>query len=380
MKERKRISVWLHGGLGTGHFDQGYPMLQRLLDGLCLSFDIVVYSHAAPNQEYKEGRTVIRSVEHRTANRWARWFMLIRMFIRDHRKHKYDALFGFWGMPSGVVAVLLGKTFGVPTAVYLLGGDSAGIPSINYGILHKPLLRIMALWIYNRCTLLLGISHYQQTQLASFGLKRPITIIPWGADASAYPFREKRPGDTLHFIHVAHLTPVKDQQTLIRSFALINQKRRSELQIFGADCMGGVVQQLCKALAVEDRVTFSGMVPYGSMPSHYAWADIMLHTSLSEGQSMALTEAAASGVLIAGTRVGLLHDIGDQCGIVVEVGDDGGLASRVLALLEDRVEWDKKLLNAKIWSQMHSLDWSVGKLTEQLNNLTSPESTRKNSL
>lgn len=371
MKERKRISVWLHGGLGTGHFDQGYPMLQRLLDGLSHSFEIVVYSHAAPNQAYREGTTVICSVPRQTTNKWLRWFMLIRMFMTDHRKKKYDALFAFWGVPAGFVVVLLGKILKLPTAVYLLGGDSAGIPSINYGILHKPALRTLAFWIYNRCTLLLGISHYQQAQLSSFGLKRPIVVIPWGADPSAYPFREKRPGDTLHFIHVAHLTPVKEQQTLIRSFALINQKRSSELKIFGVDCMDGAIQQLCKTLKVEDRVTFSGMVPYDSMPLHYQWADVMLHTSLSEGQSMALTEAAASGVLLAGTRVGLLHDIGDTCGIVVDVGDYARLASEVLRLVQDPVEWDKKVLNAKVWSQKHSLDWSVGELTKQLNNLTS---------
>jgi glycosyltransferase involved in cell wall biosynthesis len=98
------------------------------------------------------------------------------------------------------------------------------------------------------------------------------------------------------------------------------------------------------------------------MPEQYAWADLMLHTSISEGQSMAITEAAASGVLLAGTRVGLLHDLGDECGLIVEVGDFEGLALKVLNVLIDDESWNKKIQNARNWSDSHDLQLTINEL------------------
>lgn len=366
---KKRISIWLHGGLGTGHFDQGYPLLNDLLDGLCESFEIVVYSMFAPNKTYRNNKVVIRTAPEGTRNRWLRWMTLVRFFLADHRVKKFDVMIAFWGWPAGLIVTMLGKFFGIPSAIYLLGGDAGGVPSINYGILHKPLIRRIAFWAYNRCTVLMTVSQYQKDQLHSFGLTRAIAVIPWGANPSANKFRLRNAGSILHFIHVGHISPVKDQGTLIRAFAIINTQRPCELYMLGVDCMNGAMQKLCKELDIEDKVKFIGMVPYKEMPAWYEWADIMLHTSLFEGQSMALTEAAASGVLIAGTPVGLLYDLKEDGGIIAACGNYEELARKVLEILHDMEAWRSKVRSARQWSEAHTLHWTVRELTRHLGHL-----------
>lgn len=366
---KKRISIWLHGGLGTGYFDQGYPLLSHVLDGLCDSFELVVYSLLPPNRTYHHDRIIIRTASGGTRKSLLRWFTLIRLFLADHRKKKFDVIVAFWGWPAGLIIVMLGKFFRIPSAIYLLGGDAGGVRSINYGILHKPLLKRIAFWAYNRSTILMTLSQYQKDQLLSFGLTRAIAVIPWGAEPSTYKFRFRKVGNILHFIHVGHIAPVKDQGTLIRAFAFINSKRPSELYMLGVDCLNGAMQKLCKTLGIEDKVTFVGMVPYQQMPAYYEWADIMLHTSLSEGQSMALTEAAASGVLIAGTPVGLLYDLQEDSGIIAACGDHEELARKIFEILRDPEAWNRKVENARRWSEEHTLQWTVNELTRQLNNL-----------
>ena len=111
------------------------------------------------------------------------------------------------------------------------------------------------------------------------------------------------------------------------------------------------------------------VVPYADMPHHYQETDLMLHTSLSEGQCMALTEAAASGVLMAGTRVGLLWDLGERCAIVVEPGDFAGLADQVLDILPRTAEWRDKVESARKWSAGHSFDWTVNEFTSLIRSL-----------
>jgi glycosyltransferase involved in cell wall biosynthesis len=200
-------------------------------------------------------------------------------------------------------------------------------------------------------------------------VKKSMTIIPWGVESAHYGFSPKKRRSVLHIIHVGHLTPVKDQATLLKAVALIAKRHAVELRIFGVDCMQGAIQKLGSALGIEKSVQFLDMIPYHEMPEQYAWADIMLHTSLSEGQSMALTEAAACGVLLAGTRVGLLYDLGEECGITVEVGNFEELATKVLGILSDQESWNRKIQQARLWSEAHDLTWTLNRIRLSLNSL-----------
>jgi glycosyltransferase involved in cell wall biosynthesis len=365
---KKRIAVWMHGGVGVGHFSQGYPALEKLLIGLSSSFEIVVYSKFPINKDYRSSHFTIRSAPSNIKPSAVRWLCMILYFLKDHRQNKFDLLLAFWGYPAGFLATSLSKLVKIPCAVYLLGADSFGIASVNFGILHRPLSKRIARWTYKHSSLLLGISEFQKKSLESHGVMNAI-IIPWGIEKDSYKFTDKKRSEPLHIIHVGHLTPVKDQVTLIKTFAVITKKNPAELRIFGEDFLNGEIQKLCKELGVEKQVQFLDVISYQQMPEQYAWADVMLHTSLVEGQSMALTEAAATGVLLAGTKVGLLHDLGEDYGITVEVGDCETLASKVLGLLNDDESWNQKIRNARQWAETHDLTWTVTELGKHLHSL-----------
>lgn len=363
---KKRIAVWLHGGIGTGHFSQGIPMLEKLLERLSETFEIVIYSQAAPNSDFKSQRFRIRSAPVAISTDLLRWVYLYKYFVHDHRRNRFQVLFAFWGYPAGFVVTILGKMFTLPSAIYLQGGDAAGIPSINFGILHKPTISRLVKWAYRNATLLLTMSRFQKDSLINNGVDRAVHIIPSGADLSMYPFTAKKSHEVLRIIHVGHLTPVKDQATLLKAFALLLKKRPAQLRIFGVDCLNGQLQILSKELGIVDYVDFRGMIPYNQMPEQYAWADVMLHTSLSEGQSMALTEAAACGVLMAGTRVGLLYDLGEEYGVTVEPGDYNGLTEKVYWILNAPEEWKNRIQRSRAWSETHDLSWTANALAKLL--------------
>lgn len=369
---KKRMAVWLHGGLGTGHFSQGYPALEKLLTGLSSSFEIVVYSQLPPNEGYCPPEFVIKSAPVRIKQGGIRWLCLLYYFFRDHARKKFHLLFAFWGYPAGFLTTIISRLIGIPNAIYLLGSDSAGIASINFGVFQKPISRKLAVLAYNRASLLLGISEYQKKQLINFGVKTTIHIIPWGTDTTFYKSNYKKRSNVLRIIHVGHLTPVKDQATLLKTVALIGKHQTFELRIFGVDCMNGEIQRLSLELGIAKYIQFLDMIPYKQMPEQYAWADIMLHTSLSEGQSMALTEAAACGVLLAGTKVGLLHDLGEDCGLLVEVGDFEELALKVIDIINNQQSWDQKIQNARQWSEAHDLVWTINRLRSSINLLFFP--------
>ncbi len=363
---KRKIAIWMHGGIGNGNFSQGYPMLEKIVDRLCDTYEIVVYSHTPPNVGYKHERIPLKFPPRTIASGKLRWLYLFWFFVADNRKRKFDSIIAFWGYPTGFFAAMIGKLFRIPSIISVLGADSSSIKSINYGIFHKRFPRFIATWSYQNCSTLLAISEFQANRLKSFGITRPIRVVSWGADATMYSFTEKKLNDVLQIIHVAHINPVKDQFTMIRAFSLIRKSRPAKLKIFGLDTMNGALHKFCHELGLDDDVEFHGVVPYYEMPAHFKEANVMLHTSLSEGQCMALTEAAACGVLMAGTRVGILHDLGDECGVAVDVGDHGGLTTKVLALLDNPVELRRRIENARKWSQYHDFNWTVQELSKLL--------------
>ena len=104
---------------------------------------------------------------------------------------------------------------------------------------------------------------------------------------------------------------------------------------------------------------FYGPVVYSAMPEHYAWADMMLHTSLYEGQGIVIAEAAMCGVLIAGTSVGLISDLGDSGTVAVPPGDFRLLADKVLESLNNPAVGEEKRRIAFAWAKEHDFLWMV---------------------
>lgn len=363
---KRKVAIWMHGGIGNGDYSQGYPMLEKIVDRLCDEFEIVVYSHTPPNVGYVNDRIPLKFPPRSVKSGKIGWLYLLYFFIKDHRKKKFDCLIAFWGYPTGFFAALITKVFGVPSIVSVLGADSSSIKSINYGIFHRRYPRMIATWSYQNCSVLLAISEFQANRLKSFGITRDIRVIPWGADAMMYRFTQKPKNEILQVIHVGHINPVKDQYTLLRAFSLIRKNRKAKLSIYGIDTMDGAIHKFSQELGVESDVEFCNVVPYYEMPGHYKKANVMLHTSLSEGQCMALTEAAACGVLMAGTRVGILYDLGKEYGVVVEVGDHEGLANGVLSLIDNTAECERRLENARVWSEQHDMEWTLKQLSALL--------------
>ena len=363
---KRRIAVWLHGGIGTGHFSQGCPMLEKLLEHLSETFELVVYSQAAPHHDFNSSFFELRSAPRSIKSRYARWAYLIRNFIRDHKEKKFQLLFALWGYPSGLLVTFLSKFVNLPSAVYILGSDAASVPAINFGILHKFILGKVAKWAYHETSLLVTLSMFQKDMLTTHGINRQMHVVPIGADLSMFRFLLKPRHETLHIIHVGHLNAVKDQSTLLKAFALLIKEHPAELRIFGVDRLQGQIQNLCNELNIEKYVQFHDMIPFSQMPQQYEWADIIFHTSLSEGQGHALTEAAACGVLLAGTKVGLIYDLGERCAITIEPGDYRDLTAKVISIMKSPEEWRNKIHLAKEWSMDHDLKWTASVLTKHL--------------
>ena len=367
---KKKIAIWMPGGVGGGYYSQGIPVISKLIDDLSSDFQISIYTLYPTNDDFQPNGYKIFSINKKIKINWLRWSLLTFLFLKHHCQKKYNLLYAFWGFPTGFLVVVLSKILKRPSVIHLQGGDAIYIPSINYGSL-KGFNKKLMIWAYNHCSTLIALTNFQKDKLITIGVTIPIEVIPFGPDQNLFKFKENFVfHHPVRFLHVGNLLPVKDQITLLNSFALIANKISCEIRIIGEDHLKGSVQRHCEKLNLQDKTEFNGIQPYDKMPFHYAWADILLVTSVYEGQCLAVSEAAASGVMIAGTRTGIVSDWGDRCVVIAEVGGVEQLARNILNVIERPEVIAALIMNANSEILFKNRTWTFKKIGEQINRLT----------
>lgn len=140
---------------------------------------------------------------------------------------------------------------------------------------------------------------------------------------------------------VGRLDPVKDQQLLIRAFALLKrcntvQAQRLKLLIVGAGPERDRLTQLVAELGVGDAVLMPG--ERRDVPDQMRNMDLFVLPSIAEGISNTILEAMASGLPVLATSVGgsgeLIED--GVSGYLFPTGDVERLAALITQCLNNR--------------------------------------------
>lgn len=357
---KKRIAIIVPGGVGNGFHQQGLPALVNLITGLSSLFDVTVYSMVSISKEFNPDHFKIRSIRADKRN-WTPWRMakVAIKVLRDHRKNPFDLFHGFWGGPSGMIAVYLAKWLDCPSVVSLQGGETAALKNISYGQLLNKTKKKWLFRTLHAADKVTALTQFQLDSLKNNGFRnKDISVIPAGVDITLFTPSVKPAGPPYHFLHIANLTEVKDQETLLRAFRMIRDQVDCDLKIIGTDYLGGKIQKLSAELKLEDSVSFAGPVKNTELPHYFSQAHVLLHTSLYEAQGVVVAEAAASKVMIAGTKVGLISDL-EHGAVAVAPGDYKELASRLLNILNEEKERQKTIQNAYNWAKTHDINYTV---------------------
>ncbi|MDH4071378.1 MAG: glycosyltransferase [Ignavibacteria bacterium] len=360
-----RVALFSHGGIGRPGDPYSIPALVNLVTRLSAWCEVTVFVPATghrENDEYRCGDALVIPVECRSSSSFPRIALaFLSRFRKEQRRSAFHLLHGLWAYPSGAVAVALARMHRTPSVVSVIGGEAAAVRKIRYGLLRHPFLKPVVLHTLAKADRVVVSTRFQIDCLSEHGLKRnDLEIVPSGISPDwLIPGWKRSPSPPFRILHVANLTQVKDQETLLRCFSIIRRDVDARLTIVGPDHMEGRIQQTAADLGLDRNVTFAGFVPQDQLRRYYEQSDLMLHTSLFEGQAVVLAEAAATGVVVCGTRVGLLSDLGSSSMRAGPVGDPAQLARNALELLENPREFATLQLNARQWAENHTIDWTA---------------------
>ena len=173
-----------------------------------------------------------------------------------------------------------------------------------------------------------------------------IAVIPNGVNAGDFDVcLNKREGGPVTIGTVLRVVPIKDVKTLLLAFDTVKQAvPEARLKIMGNCEEDPVYYQECREFLAElgtQDVEFLGQV---NIREHLQEVDLLLLSSISEGQPLAILEGMAAGIPFVATNVGnckaLLEgeredDGFGTAGLVVPVMNSEAMAQAILSLIRN---------------------------------------------
>jgi glycosyltransferase involved in cell wall biosynthesis len=149
-------------------------------------------------------------------------------------------------------------------------------------------------------SVLVGDCQAVRQKAKSLGMpEERIVTFPWGIDLERFtPSPGERPSQgTFTLLSTRSWEPIYGVDVLARGF-VESARRRPELRLvmLGEGSQSGLLREIFSQGGVLDRVSFPGQVEQAGLPAYYQAADLYVSASHSDGSSVSLMEAMASGL------------------------------------------------------------------------------------
>jgi glycosyltransferase involved in cell wall biosynthesis len=138
-------------------------------------------------------------------------------------------------------------------------------------------------------------------------------------------------------LHVGRLSPVKDQETLLRAFAMAKAHAPDlQLWIVGGGSLHSRLQSLAQQIGIEGSVTFFG--EQTDVARFFLAADLFILSSITEGIPVSLLEALGAGVPAVVTDVGGMSEVARLSDAIITVphSDPAALAGAIEKMVKSR--------------------------------------------
>jgi glycosyltransferase involved in cell wall biosynthesis len=168
--------------------------------------------------------------------------------------------------------------------------------------------------------------------------RHKVEVIRNGIDLTRFPLG-RRPRRQLQrrAVHVARISySSKDQRTLMSAVRIVADKQRDfVLDIVGDGPDRSDLEAFCDALGLRQHVNFIGF--RNDVHSFLSRAEFFVLSSVTEGVSITLLEAAATGLPIVATNVGGNPEVTvhGETGLLVPPRSPEALAAAMLDMLQD---------------------------------------------
>ncbi|GAB4030041.1 glycosyltransferase family 4 protein [Spirosoma gilvum] len=362
---KKKIAFIIKGGVGVGFKLEGCVWLVELCEYMAKEYDLTVFSFVKVDDQYQpKGYKIVSAPSNSSGSTIWQLSYLMLQFIKLHRLKRFDLIHGFWAYPSGLMSLMTSKLFNIKSILTFIGSETANIPDIQYGLYRNRYKKQLIQFIAAHVDCIVAQTQNHAKRIKENTRYKRLEIISFGIDNGKFPVAEKILSNPYQFLYLGDINRVKDLPTLLRTFKLISSRIEAKLDIVGLDTLKGEIQELVNESGLSDTVNFYGRQLNNELTPFLQKAHFLLLTSLSEAHALVANEAMASGVVVCGTRVGILDDLSGEITTVVDVGNAEGLANKVFQLIENPQKYQELRDKGIQWSQEHGLESQCEKYSQ----------------
>jgi len=266
------------------------------------------------------------------------------LFLANNLHHA-KAVFVMFGGYWSFLPALAGRLSGTPVYIIPGGTDCVSFPSLGYGSLRKPLMRLFIKWSFGLCTELLPVdqslvlsdynyhpaSDYKKQGFRYFfpGLRTPYRVIHNGFDPDFFKsdLAAKKPGSFIAVAPVNNMMRVK-----VKGIDLVTGLARQFPQC--SFTIVGVSAEISSRLEpLPPNLALLRWLPQSEFISLLAESQYILQLSVSEGFPNALCEAMLCHCIPIGSSVGPIPNIIGNTGYLMESPDPEYLSERFEKIL-----------------------------------------------
>ncbi|HAZ10415.1 MAG TPA: hypothetical protein DCY56_04840 [Candidatus Omnitrophica bacterium] len=280
------------------------------------------------------------------------------------RKSRYDICLAMHGIPSGWVAFVIRKIFGISYIVSLRGGDVPGFLPQEYDRLHKKVKILTKLYWKNAKSIIANSEGLKElADITANTLDKKVKIVSNGVDCQAFkPDYSLRDNQSIRIIYAGRITLQKGLEGFIKAVKQAKDKIKNNfnIKIIGNGYLKAYLEKISFELCGKGIITFSDWMDKKSLIMEYKKAHIFILPSFYEGMSNSLLEAMACGCMVIASDIpgnrelvkryenGVLFNPSDSLNLeevlmnVLNSGpgtiEDMGKKSRIIA---ERFDWDR---------------------------------------
>jgi len=182
----------------------------------------------------------------------------------------------------------------------------------------------------------------QNLQAAPFAVRDRVRCVYNGSPPMMSSHSPSFPKRGLTLLHVGRMAPVKDQEKLLRAFALAKSRTPDlQLWIVGDGPLRSRLEELAEELGIASATQFWG--EQANVAPFYGAADLFIMSSVSEGLPMVLLEAMSAGLPAVVPAVGGMAEIAKLSPSVVAVSNPTyeSLANAISDFASDKARYGR---------------------------------------
>ena len=224
--------------------------------------------------------------------------------------------------------------------------------------------------------------------LLKFGVDVPIEVVPNGVDVRPF-LQDAQPKDRAEFgfseqdvilIYTGRLGPEKNLPFLLRSFGGAAQAYDNlALLLVGDGSERDNLQDRAQVMGIQDRVRFTGMVPYADLPGYLTMADAFVTASVTEVHPLSIIEAMAAGLPVLGIQSPGVGDtiVDGETGFIVANEDLAAYTAKLIRLVTRHKPRRQMGEQARQVSQAYAIERTTTLMLEQYQNVIKRVASRR---